>query len=502
MSNGLSYISEDSEATGLHGSATPDWTNFSRQRGGDERLDDHHPVESTLRMLSRMSDLVAVFGATFLGSFLQAHAVTHYQAVTNAVSDVIAVLFLFATSHVPRVPRLRISDIILQQVQTRGASLVLAGSMQGAVLWFLGVDKQLAVQHALLWVAACGAGLVGSRIASAFVLAHPAISGRMVRKYAIIGSDSHAFRLEERLGHSEAGIEVVGIFDDLTAHAAKRASLDDLIGLTHETKLHGIIIALPPQVVDQHRMLRIRQLLRGAMTDVFVMPYLIHGPEIALPVQFIGHVPVMVLQRRPLNEWQTVSKRALDIALSLFAFIIFIPLFALVAIVIKLDSAGPVLFRQPRRGFNNRQFMVFKFRSMHLGSSDALAWRQTARDDKRVTRAGKWLRKLSIDELPQLLNVLRGEMSLVGPRPHAPQTSVEGKFLNDAIGDYVLRYRVKPGITGWAQVNGARGELVTTDDLRRRLTFDFEYIQRWSIGFDLKIMALTAMREIVSHHAF
>jgi lipopolysaccharide/colanic/teichoic acid biosynthesis glycosyltransferase len=139
---------------------------------------------------------------------------------------------------------------------------------------------------------------------------------------------------------------------------------------------------------------------------------------------------------------------------------------------------------------------------MYADAADRMAATQTSRDDPRVTRVGKWLRRLSIDELPQLLNVLRGEMSLVGPRPHAPHTSVEGKLLNDAISDYALRYRVKPGITGWAQVNGARGELVTTEDLRRRLAFDFDYIQRWSITFDLKIMVLTALREIVSRHAF
>jgi Undecaprenyl-phosphate glucose phosphotransferase len=498
MSDGAAYLSEDRNA------ATPDWTQFASHhtRGVSGSLDDQHPAQPTLRLLVGLGDLAAVIGATVLVAVLQARCVTHHQAVADAVSDIVAVLFLFATSHGPRVPRTRISAIILQQIQSRGASLVLAGSLQSVVLWFLGAEKLLSVEHALLWVAACGASLAASRIASSFVLGHPAVTERMVRKYAIIGSDRHAFLLEERLARSGAGIEVVGIFDDAPARPESRASLDDLIGLTHETKLHGIIIALPPRAVDQGRMLRISQLLRGAMTDVFVMPYLMNGPDMALPVQSIGKVPVMVLQRRPLDEWQTVTKRALDVTLSLLAFILFIPLFTLAAIAIKLESPGPILFRQPRRGFNNRPFMVFKFRSMYVGSADALAWRQTSRGDPRVTRTGKWLRKLSIDELPQLLNVLRGEMSLVGPRPHAPQTSVEGKFLNDAIGDYVLRYRVKPGITGWAQVNGARGELVTMEDLRRRLSYDFEYIQRWSIGLDLKIMALTAIREIVSRHAF
>jgi lipopolysaccharide/colanic/teichoic acid biosynthesis glycosyltransferase len=139
---------------------------------------------------------------------------------------------------------------------------------------------------------------------------------------------------------------------------------------------------------------------------------------------------------------------------------------------------------------------------MHEGKTDIHAVRQTSRSDPRVTRVGKWLRRLSIDETPQLLNVLRGEMSLVGPRPHAMQTRVEGELLNDVLSDYIVRFRVKPGITGWAQVNGARGELVTTDDLRRRVAYDLDYIQHWSAWFDIKIMALTVAREIVSNHAF
>jgi len=470
-------------------------------QGPPDFSNDHHKVPLTPLWLVRASDVAAVLAGTLVLAVLEALGVTHHQAVANAVSDIVAVLFLFATSHALPAARPGFWLIVQQQLQARGASLVLAGLLLSVVLWFLGVDEWRAAGQAMLWVAACGAGLLAARAACEKVLAHPAVTEKVTRKYAIIGSGKHAYMLEELLAKSGPCIEVIGIFDGSPARPAKRASLDDLIGLTHETRLQGIIIALPPDA-DQPTLARISQLLRGAMSDVFAMPYLMHGPEIALPMQKVGNVPVIVLQRRPLDEWQIVRKRALDIALSLFAFIVLLPLFALVAMAIKLESPGPVLFRQPRRGFNNRQFMVFKFRSMHVHSADLLAAQQTSRGDKRVTRAGKWLRRLSIDELPQLLNVLRGEMSLVGPRPHAPHTSVEGKLLNDAIGDYVLRYRVKPGITGWAQVNGARGELVTTDDLRRRLELDFEYIQRWSIGFDVKIMALTVLREIVSRHAY
>jgi len=204
----------------------------------------------------------------------------------------------------------------------------------------------------------------------------------------------------------------------------------------------------------------------------------------------------------PYDDRRMTMKRIVDVTIGIVAFIIFLPLFIIVALSIKLDSPGPILFLQPRAGFNGRQFTVYKFRSMHIGEMDLLATQQTCRGDPRVTRVGKWLRRLSIDETPQLLNVLLGEMSLVGPRPHAPQTRVEGKLLHDVIDEYGVRSKMKPGITGWAQVNGARGELVTTDDLRRRVAYDLEYMQLWSTWFDIKIMALTVIREVVSTNAF
>ncbi len=195
-------------------------------------------------------------------------------------------------------------------------------------------------------------------------------------------------------------------------------------------------------------------------------------------------------------------KRAMDYGLGSLAIVLASPALLAISIAIKLDSPGPVFFRQPRRGLNNRSFMVFKFRSMYKHLSDIDANRQTSRNDPRVTRVGRWLRRLSLDELPQLFNVMRGEMSLVGPRPHAPHTRVEGQLLDAASSDYMLRYSVKPGITGWAQVNGARGELVRREDLRKRIDYDLEYIRQWSVVFDLKIMVLTATREIISKNAF
>jgi lipopolysaccharide/colanic/teichoic acid biosynthesis glycosyltransferase len=216
-------------------------------------------------------------------------------------------------------------------------------------------------------------------------------------------------------------------------------------------------------------------------------------------------IPAMdAVAEHPLAIFQNITaKMILDYALGSAALILFAPLLVAIAVAVKLDSPGPVFFRQRRRGLHSRPFDLFKFRSMHVHHPvDPSVLNQTSRDDRRVTRVGRWLRRLSLDELPQLFNVLRGEMSLVGPRPHALNTRVEGELLPALNAAYTRRYRVKPGITGWAQVNGARGALVKREDLRKRIAYDLVYVQNRSVGFDLKIMALTATREIISKSAF
>ena len=196
------------------------------------------------------------------------------------------------------------------------------------------------------------------------------------------------------------------------------------------------------------------------------------------------------------------AKQALDYGIAALALVFLAPLLLLIALTIKLDSPGPVFFLQPRRGLHNRTFTLIKFRSMYTHLADPEVSRQTSRGDPRVTRVGKWLRRLSFDELPQLLNVLRGEMSLVGPRPHAPNMRVEGELPNIVSEEYLLRYSAKPGITGWAQVNGLRGELARLEDLRQRVQLDLDYIRGWSLWLDCKILLLTLTREIFSKNAF
>lgn len=195
-------------------------------------------------------------------------------------------------------------------------------------------------------------------------------------------------------------------------------------------------------------------------------------------------------------------KRIEDMVLSSVALILLSPVMLLVALAIKLDSPGPVLFRQKRYGYNNRLIEVFKFRSMYQNQSDFTADKQTTRGDPRVTRVGRFIRKTSLDELPQLFNVFAGSMSMVGPRPHATATKAAGILFEEAVQEYTARHRVKPGITGWAQINGYRGETDTLEKIEKRVEFDLEYIENWSVWFDLYILFRTVPAVILTKEAF
>jgi Undecaprenyl-phosphate glucose phosphotransferase len=242
--------------------------------------------------------------------------------------------------------------------------------------------------------------------------------------------------------------------------------------------------------------------LRSLSADVYLIA---QAPQLAddvISVRRLGGDVTMQIGNRPIDGWNHWAKRVQDVAVALTAVVLLSSLLGLIAILIKLESPGPIFFRQRRMGFNGRTFELLKFRSMYAEHSDPDAEMQTSRNDPRVTRMGRMLRRTSLDELPQLFNVLRGEMSIVGPRPHALKTTAEGKMLADAMDGYASRHRVKPGITGWAQVNGLRGEIRSIAQLKRRVHLDREYIARWSMLLDLKIIALTLARIMTDPNAY
>jgi len=217
----------------------------------------------------------------------------------------------------------------------------------------------------------------------------------------------------------------------------------------------------------------------------------------------IGNVAMIDLLEKPIADWGSVSKWVFDKIVGVLALILLAPLMLAVAAAIKFDSRGPALFRQKRYGFNNELIEVFKFRSMYTDRCDANATKLVTKDDPRVTRVGRFIRKTSLDELPQLFNVVfKGNLSLVGPRPHAVHAKAVDRLYDEAVDGYFARHRVKPGITGWAQINGWRGETDNDEKIQRRVEHDLYYIENWSVLFDLYILVMTPFSLLKTENAY
>jgi exopolysaccharide biosynthesis polyprenyl glycosylphosphotransferase len=243
-------------------------------------------------------------------------------------------------------------------------------------------------------------------------------------------------------------------------------------------------------------------LLRHLSTKVFILPGNKAGRLNLAGISLPGERPLFCAMEEPIQGWSLWLKRLEDVIIAGAALFALFPVLAFVALAIRLDSEGPIFFRQDRKGFNGKIFKLWKFRSMHADATDHHAAIQTSRNDPRVTRVGRFIRRTSIDELPQLINVLQGTMSIVGPRPHAMSTQTEGRNLEELVDYYAVRHRVRPGITGWAQINGLRGELNSVQKLQSRVNFDIEYIDKWTLWFDIKIILKTLLLVIRDPHAY
>lgn len=259
--------------------------------------------------------------------------------------------------------------------------------------------------------------------------------------------------------------------------------------------IQEFLIALPTSQLSL--MPWMLSVLRPVPLPVRLVP---EGPALSLALlsrRSLGGYAVLDIKRPPLTAPEQAMKRALDLAIAMLAILALAPLLLVVALAIKLETDGPIIFRQDRRGFNGRDFEILKFRTMHVAENGAQVT-QARRGDTRVTKVGRWLRRTSIDELPQCWNVLRGEMSVVGPRPHA---LAHDDFYDKAIEDYAFRQHVKPGLTGWAQVNGHRGETPDLTSMNARVEHDLWYINHWSIWLDIRIIGLTFTR-LLSRSAY
>jgi Undecaprenyl-phosphate glucose phosphotransferase len=324
------------------------------------------------------------------------------------------------------------------------------------------------------------------------------IRGRLTEVVAVVGAGIAADRLTRALRQTRSEtIEMLGIFDDRvdrteTGATPPTGNLNQLIALGKTRHIDWILVTLPPNA--EQRLLELVERLKTLAVPIGLCPQHVGS---ALPYQaidFVGdRLPVGLLADRPIKRWNAVVKLTEDFVIGGVAVLLLLPLLVLIAIAIKLDSPGPVIFKQRRHAVDNHEFEIYKFRTMvWTGAATPGRLEQTLRGDDRITHVGRFLRASSLDELPQLFNVLRGDMSLVGPRPHATNMRTENRLGTEITALYTHRHRVKPGITGWAQVNGARGATHTTGQLQRRVDLDLDYIKNWSLLLDLKILALTS----------
>jgi Undecaprenyl-phosphate glucose phosphotransferase len=319
-------------------------------------------------------------------------------------------------------------------------------------------------------------------------------SGRLTRNLVVVGAGEHGQRLIEHLQrHGDSAERIIGVFDDRSGRVPDYisgfpvlGSIDDLVAFARRHPIDVVIVALPWDA--ESRLLAWMKKLKNLPVDVRLCPDMIgfHLPH--RQVTHIAGVPMLNVFEKPLTGWNLIVKGMEDRVLAAAILVLILPLLGLLSLLIKLDSRGPVLFRQKRYGFNNEVIDVFKFRTMYLDAPAPGEVVQATKDDPRVTRSGRILRRTSLDELPQFINVLMGNMSIVGPRPHAIAHNEQYARLID---EYLARHRVKPGITGWAQVNGLRGETETLEKMEQRVRYDLYYIENWSLLFDLRIIMRT-----------
>ncbi len=375
--------------------------------------------------------------------------------------------------------------------------------------FLLKVSDDVSRAWTLAWFAGGGVMLLASRVAMTVWVRRLKRQGIFDQRVVIFGAGPQGVRLANYIqSHDKLTIALLGFADDrrdgrvakATAGMPVLGNLEALVAMIRDGRVDQVIVALPWSA--EARLQEVVSTLALTPVRIRLAPDLASFVFAARPVVLLGELPVMTLFERPISGIDAWAKIVEDRVLGLLALILVSPILAVVALAIRLDSKGPILFRQPREGFNNRPFFVYKFRSMYHDRSEVENIRQASRGDPRVTRVGRVIRALSLDELPQLLNVLQGNMSLVGPRPHAASTRAGGKLFSDVVSSYAARHKVKPGITGWAQVCGWRGETDTEDKLVKRFEHDLYYIENWSILFDLYIMMRTIVALLTPRNAF
>ena len=446
----------------------------------------------TLARLFRSVDMIAVVGAAFAAAVLQAPGGVLNQsfgAVLPLLVAPVAILWalvaarayaLSARESLPRhLARAAAASLFGGAVGAATAALASHGGLSGALAYAASALIAVTLAHAWAWGA----------------VRRWRGQGRLTPNVVVVGATANAARLIES-ALSTREVNVLGIFDDRSTRSPTDLHGVPVLGDTHALLEHKILHYVDRIVitVTASAQTRVRQLIEQlkVLPNAVTLFVDVEGQDTrAATLSRMADTPLSQVSGLEEDERRALAKRAQDIAFAGMALIVALPVMAVIALAVRLSSPGPVLFRQRRHGFNNEAITVWKFRSMRVGATDESNRRQVTKDDDRVTAVGRFIRRTSLDELPQIFNVLSGEMSLVGPRPHPIGMMTAGEESQRLVAEYAWRHRMKPGITGWAQINGSRGPVHTREEVRRRVVLDIEYIERQSFWFDLYIMVMT-----------
>jgi polysaccharide biosynthesis protein PslA len=444
-----------------------------------------------LRRLFRATDVAAVALAVAAAAALGGEVWSRpLGAMAPLAFEALAALGVLAAADAYRFGRCE--PKWLQPLRLAGALLAAALAGPPAALWLPRGDPDAALRG----LEAVAVALALSHGWAALRVRAWRREGRLTPNVVLVGATPDAGRLIDRALQTRE-VNVLGVFDDRGQRAPKSVRGVPVLGDTAALIDHRLLPYVDRVVValngaSQARLRTLAERLR-VLPNALTLTVDLSGEE--------GRAEALArLLDAPLTQGagadgaRAFSKRACDLVLASVALVLLAPAMLLTALAVKLDSAGPALFRQRREGFNNEPITVLKFRSLRADACDPTASQQVRPDDARVTRVGRVIRQASLDELPQLLNVIRGEMSLVGPRPHAIGMKTAGADTRALVAEYAWRHRMKPGLTGWAQVNGSRGPVHTAEDVRRRVALDLAYVERQSFWFDLWILLITVPR--------
>jgi len=478
----------------------------NRQPGGDVVLSEaaleiiNRPVEKTLSSaviigIAQLVEalLLASLGLAIYWSYVVGGDPALYITAISGATLLANIFFNMAHTHSVHIYRSG-----LRQSARMLAAWSLVFAIMALMVFMFKISNEVSRVWMVSWYVSGAVVLVIYRMSLRFVVQKWTRDGRLKRRTVIVGGGADAEKLIRAIHQSaDNDIDLVGLFDDrvderspaIVANCPKLGNVAQLVEFARRTRLDLVIVSMP--LSAEKRVLQMFKRLWVLPVDIRLSAHMSQLHFARSAYSYIGKVAMFDMADRPISDWNLVYKWLFDRVIALSALVLLSPIMIITAIAIKLESRGPVLFRQKRHGFNNELINIYKFRSMYTDQSDEAASTLVTKNDSRVTRVGRFIRKSSIDELPQLFNVLKGELSIVWPRPHALKAKAANTLYYEAVEGYFARHRVKPGMTGWAQINGWRGETDTLDKIMQRVDHDLYYIENWSPLFDIYIVFMT-----------